>query len=61
MKHLVVFMAVVHTYFYVVVYTQRGCRTSKFVMGISRWAQEQRIKGCREDKRREGEGAKEGK
>jgi hypothetical protein len=28
-------------------------------MGISRWAQEQRIKGCREDKRREG--AKEGK
>jgi hypothetical protein len=30
-------------------------------MGISRWAQEQRIKGGREDKRREGEGAKEGK
>jgi len=28
-------------------------------MGIWRWAQEQRIKGCREDKRREG--AKEGK
>jgi len=23
-------------------------------MGISRWAEERRIKGCREDKRREG-------
>jgi len=33
----------------------------RLVMGISQWAQEQRIKGCREDKRREGEGAKEGK
>ena len=28
-KYLVVFMAVVHTYFYIVVDTQQGCRTSK--------------------------------
>jgi hypothetical protein len=28
-KYLVVFMTVVHTYFYIVVDTQRGCRTLK--------------------------------
>jgi len=29
-KHLVVSMTVVHTYFYIVVYTQWGCHTLKF-------------------------------
>ena len=28
-KYLVVFMTVVHTYFYIVVDTQRGCHTFK--------------------------------
>jgi len=30
-------------------------------MGTSRWTEERRIKGCREDKRREEEGVKEEK
>ena len=30
-KYLVVFMTVVHTYFYIVVDKQRGCHTLKFV------------------------------
>jgi len=28
-KRFVVFMTVVHSYFYIVVYTQQGCRTLK--------------------------------
>ena len=34
-KYLVVFMTVVHTYFHIVVDTQRGCRTTKFHLFVA--------------------------